>query len=215
MDRSQKKDTTHVKVLRTDRQKLLSIREGAGFRNVAWVVHSLLEDKAEELASVEAVMKGNVPVVITGKPLSGKSFFIKNKLLASLREVPVLVIDVWGEYQLRNIGYEIYGLNFETFNEQIRFVPNAQSRIAETEIDSIFAHLDMKRADMSRWVIIVEEAHTFKNVSSFMKFLYGSRHVVRKMVAVTPQTDAFQGLITLDVLHEEILAQEPRVNGNC
>jgi len=54
---------------------------------------------------------------------------------------------------------------------------------------------------MSRWIIIVEEAHSYKNVSAFTKFLYGSRHIVRKMVAVTPQTDAFQGLVTLTIYH--------------
>jgi len=38
-------------------------------------------------------------------------------------------------------------------------------------------------------------------VPAFAKFLYGSRHVVRKMIAVTPQTDAFQGLETLMAFH--------------
>jgi hypothetical protein len=73
--------------------------------------------------------------------------------------------------------------------------------MAETEVESIFSHLDMKRNEMGKWIIIVEEAHTFKNVSAFAKFLYGSRHVVRKMIAVTPQTDAFQGLETLMAFH--------------
>jgi len=59
----------------------------------------------------------------------------------------------------------------------------------------------MRRSELSEWTIVVEEAHTFKNVSVFTKFLYGSRHIVRKMVAVTPQTDAYQGLVTLAVWH--------------
>jgi len=59
----------------------------------------------------------------------------------------------------------------------------------------------MKRNEMAKWIIIVEEAHSYKNVSAFTKFLYGSRHIVRKMVAVTPQTDAFQGLVTLTIYH--------------
>jgi hypothetical protein len=112
----------------------------------------------------------------------------------------MLLVDSWDEYkELRNIGYDVYGLDFETFTDHIRFVPNTQTKVAETEVESIFAHLDMKRNGLSKWTIIVEEAHTFKNVPSFAKFLYGSRHTVRKMVAVTPQTDAFQGLVTLAV----------------
>ena len=193
--------TTHVRVLRSDYERLLSIKENVGFKSVAWVVHGLLEEQAKDLASVEAIMSSNVPVVLTGKPPSGKTFFVKQKLLPSLIGNPVLVIDCWDEYkELRNIGYDIYGLNFKEFDDRIRFVPNAQSRVAETEIESIFSNLDMKRDNMSNWVIIVEEAHMFKNFPSFMKFLYGSRHVVRKMVAITPQADAYEGLVTLIVL---------------
>jgi len=194
--------TTHVRVWKNDRQRLMSIKAGMGFKNVAWVVHKLLEEQAKNLASVDAVMAGNVPVVLTGKPLSGKTFFIKQKLLPSLRGNPVLVIDSWDEYgQLRNIAYDVYGLNFKDFNEQIRFVLNTQSRVAETEVENIFAHLDMKRNELAKWIVIVEEAHAFKNIAAFTKFLYGSRHIVRKMVAVTPQTDAFQGLVTLTIYH--------------
>jgi len=194
--------TTHIRVWKNDHEKLTSIRKNMGFRSLAWFVHKLLEEQAKNLASVEAVMKKRVPVVLTGAPLCGKTFFVKCKLLPSLESNPVLVIDSWDEYtQLRNIGYDIYGLNFKDFNEQVRFIPNTQSRVAETEVENIFAHLDMKRKEMSRWIIIVEEAHSYKNVSAFTKFLYGSRHIVRKMVAVTPQIDAFQGLVTLTIYH--------------
>ena len=63
----------------------------------------------------------------------------------------------------------------------------------------MLAHLDMKRNEMSKWIVIVEEAHAFKNIMAFTKFLYGSRHIVRKVLAVTPQVDAFHGLMTLTV----------------
>jgi len=69
-------------------------------------------------------------------------------------------------------------------------------------MQNIFTHLDLKRNSLSKWIIIVEEAHTYKNLSTFIKFLYGSRHIVRKMVVVTPQTDAFQGLMTLTILSD-------------
>jgi len=203
LEQDKKKDqTTHIRVWKNDHQKLKAIKRSVGFRNVACVVHKLLEEQAKNLASVEAVMNGRVPVVLTGKPLSGKTLFVKRDLLPSLKGSPMLVIDSWDEYEeLQNMGYDVYSLNFKDFNEHIRFVPNTQSRVAETEVENIFAHLDMKRNEMSRWIIIVEEAHSYRNVSAFTKFLYGSRHLVRKMVAVTPQTDAFQGLVTLIVYH--------------
>jgi len=192
--------TTHTRVLKDDLAKLMSIKKGTGFKSLAWVIHNLLEQQPKNIATVEAVMNGNVPIVLTGRPLSGKTSFIKQRLLPTLIENPVLVVDSWGEYkELRNIGYDIYGLDFANFSDHIRFVPNSQSKVAETEIESIFAHLDMKRNAMSKWTIIVEEAHTYKNVPAFAKFLYGSRHVVRKMIAVTPQTNAFEGLEVLTV----------------
>ena len=205
MEHENKSDETrHIRVWKEDHQKLQKIKASVGFRNFAWVVHRLLEEQAKNLASVEAVMKETVPIALIGKPLSGKTFFVKKRLLPSIKSNPVLVIESWNEYEeLRNIGYDIYGLNFKDFNEQIRFIPNTQSQIAETEISAIFSHLDMKRNEMGKWIIIVEEAHSYKNVSAFTKFLYGSRHVVRKMVAITPQTDAFQGLVTLTVYHQK------------
>lgn len=202
IEKRQKADSTHIRVWKNDHQKLMKIKKSVGFKNVAYVVRRLLEEQAKNLASVGAIMNRRVPVVLTGKPLSGKTFFVKQKLLPSLKGNPVLVIDIWDEHKkLRNIGYDIYSLSLKDFNEQVRFVPNTQSRVAETEVEGIFAHLDMKRNEMSRWVIIVEEAHSFKNIPVFTKFLYGSRHIVRKMVAVTPQTDAFQGLVTLTIYH--------------
>ena len=201
MEEKKKDSSTHVRVWKEDHKRLMLIKANTGFKNVAWVVHKLLEDQTRNIATVEAVMKGTVPIVLTGKPLSGKSFFVKKSLLPSLKGNPLLVIDSWDEYrELHNIGYDIYSLNFKDFNKQIRFIPNAQSRVAETEVENIFAHLDMKRNEMSKWIIIAEEAHAYKDVSAFTKFLYGSRHIVRKMVAVTPQTDAFKGLVTLTIL---------------
>lgn len=201
MEEHKRDSSTHIRVWKEDHKRLMLIKANTGFKNVAWVVRKLLEEQAKNIATVDDVMKGTVPVVLTGKPLSGKSFFVKKKLLPSLKGSPMLVIDSWDEYkELRNIGYDIYGLNFKDFNEQIRFIPNTQSRVAETEVENIFAHLDMKRGEMSKWIIIVEETHAYKNVSAFTKFLYGSRHIVRKMVAVTPQTDAFRGLVTLTIL---------------
>ena len=202
LESSKKTDTTHIRVLQSDHEKLVKIKRSVGFKSLACVVHSLLEEQAKNLVTVEAVLDQRVPVVLTGPPRCGKSFFVKHKLLPSLTGHPVLVIDNWDEYkQLRSIGYDIYSLNFKDFNEKIRFVPNTQSRVAETEVENIFSHLDMKRKEMSDWIIIVEEAHAFKNISAFNKFLYGSRHIVRKMVVVTPQTDAFKGLVTLTAYH--------------
>lgn len=206
LEQKKKTDKTrHIRVWKEDHQKLQKIKATVGFRNFAWVVHRLLEEQAENLASVEVVMDGRVPVVLTGLPLCGKTTFTKRKLLPSLKGYPVLVVDSWNEYdELSDIQYGFYNLIFKDFNEHIRFVPNTHSKVGVIDVENLFAHLDMKRQEMSKWIIIVEEAHSYKNISAFTKFLYGSRHIVRKMVVITPQTDAFQGLITLTVYHQKV-----------
>jgi hypothetical protein len=194
-------EQTHVRIFSEDLKKLNAIREVSGFKSNAFVIHNLIDEKADNIASVERLMDSNVPVVLTGKPLSGKSTFIKTKLLPALQGSPVLVIDSLGEYNdLKTVSFDIFGIDFEHFTEHIRFVPNGQSMVAETEVGSLFSNLDMRRGALAKWTIITEEAHAYKNVSAFTKFLYGSRHYVRKMVVVTPQSDAFQGLSSVNIL---------------
>lgn len=196
-----KSKQTHVRVWRDDHKKLMNIRSSRGFSSLAWVVNMLLEEKDEHTPNVEELLKSTVPSILSGRPLAGKSFFVKQKLLPALAGSPVLVIDKWDEYKdLREIGLGgIYGLDVKDFKEHIRFVPNRQSKIGELEVENLFAYLDIKGNDMANWIIIVEEANAYKNCPAFTSFLYGSRHVVRKMIAVTPQLDAFQGLEILTV----------------
>lgn len=192
---------THTRVFVEDLAKLNSIRDHCGFRGIAWVVRSLLEQQATNIATVEAIMNERVPVVLTGRPLAGKSYFVKQELLPALNNNPVLIIDVQNEYkELRQIGFDIFGFDFANFNEHVRFVPNSQSMVGESEVSSLFSNLEMKRELLSQWTIITEEAQAFKNVPCFVRFLYGSRHILRKMVVVTPQTDCFQGLKTVTAL---------------
>jgi hypothetical protein len=192
---------THTRIFQEDLAKLYSIKDQCGFRGVSWVIHSMLKSQATNVATVETIMNERVPIVLTGKPLSGKSYFVKNKLLPSLSGSPVLLIDSLNEYtEAKPIGFDIFGINFGAYNEHLRFVPNSQSRVAETEVEALFSNLDMKRNDLANWTIIVEEAQAYANVSSFVKFLYGSRHYLRKMVVLTPKSDAFLGLVTLTIL---------------
>lgn len=192
---------THTRIFQEDLARLNNIRDQCGFRGVSWVIHSLLQQQAKDIATIEAVMNERVPVVLTGKPLSGKSYFVKNKLLPSLSGSPVLLIDSLNEYTaVKTIRFDIFSINFEKCNEHLRFIPNSQSRVAETEVEALFSNLDMKRNNLADLTVIVEEAQSYANVSSFVKFLYGSRHCLRKMVAITPKIDAFLGLVTLTIL---------------
>jgi len=193
---------TLVKLQKEDFEKLQKIKDECQILDVGATIHQLLQTQAcTEIVTVERVMNERTPVLLVGKPLAGKSHFIKTKLLPSLIGQPVLIVDVQDEYSnLKSIGFDIFSLNFENFAEHIRFVVNKQSMVAESEVSSLFSNLEMKREVLSKWTIIVEECQSFSvNVAPFLRFLYGSRHIVRKMVCVSPKTDCLLGLQTFTV----------------
>lgn len=185
----------------------MSLKADMGFKSAAKVVqHLLLQTKRSiKPATLKKVMNRRVPVVITRKPLVGKTYFIRKRLLPKLNPYPVLVIDTWNEYRrIERVGYEVNTLDFKNYKGRVRFVPTKRSDIAEREIERLFEDLDMKRDDLRRWVVIVEEAHAYRNLPPFMKFLYGSRRIVHKMIVVTPDMDAFDGLETLTIYREDV-----------
>ena len=90
---------TLVKLQEEDFKKLTKIKETSQMNDLGAVIHQLLESQTcNDIVTIERVMKENVPVLLTGKPLSGKSYFIKNKLLPSLTGQPILIVDVQNEY---------------------------------------------------------------------------------------------------------------------
>ena len=196
LEQNKKTDkTAHVRVWKKDHEELMERKRDVGYKNLASAVHSLLVKNESDLPSVEKVMEEHVPVVLTGLPLSGKTYFVRNKLIPQLN--PVLVIDRLGDYEdLEDLGHKIYGFDFKRSNGKVRFVPNKRSELGKTEVESIFRRLMMIRDELANWTIIAEEAHVYHDLGAFTDFLYGSRHYVRKMIVVTPKTDAFPGLLT-------------------
>jgi hypothetical protein len=59
--------------------------------------------------------------------------------------------------------------------------------------------IDSNPKALENLVLIVDEAQSYKS-SWFNGFLYKSRHHLRKMIVITPQTDCYQGLETFMVL---------------
>ena len=182
------------------RDRLLALKDKMDFSSMADVVQFLMVNQPESIepVTVKKIMKGRIPVVLTGKPDIGKTIFIRICLLPKLNPVPVLVIDTWNEYkEVKRVHYEIHAFDFKHFNGHIRFVPSERTDIAVREIERLFEDLDMKRrGELKRWVIIVEEANAYNHLPAFRKFLFGSKRIVRKMIVVTAQLDAFQGLET-------------------
>ena len=202
MHPSEQRAFTLVKLLEKDFEKLQRIKNDCGFQDLGYVIHQILESQSSnEMASVSKVMKESVPMVLCGKPLSGKSHWCKNVLIPSLNDYPLLLIDTVNEYSDLKEIKTARELNLNN-KEHVRFCPSQHSIMGTMQIKGLFTKLnmmiDIDKETLKNLVIIIEEAQTYKS-SWFNGFLYRSRHQVRKMIVVTPQTDCFQGLKTLTI----------------
>lgn len=201
---SEKKALTLVNFRDSDYDKLKKTQEECGFRDLGSVIHYIMEMQASiEIVTSNKIMKDCTPMVLSGKPLSGKTFWIKNCFIPSLTENPVLVIDANGEYDFLKEIANIRELDFPS-NQHVRFRPSQHSIMGTIQIKALFTELnmmvDMNKDALKNLVLIIEESQSYKS-SWFNGFLYKSRHLVRKMLVVTPMLDCFQGLETYIVFH--------------
>ena len=200
----QQKALTLVSLKDCDFQKLSEIKTECGFTDLGSVIHHIIVERAStEVVIPSKIMKDSTPMVLCGRPLSGKTHWVKNTFVPSLNANPVLVIDVNGEYETLKQIQSIRELDLSS-NSHVRFCPQQHSAMASMQVKALFTELnmmvDLNKDALKNLVLIVEEAQSYK-ISWFNGFLYKSRHCVRKMLVVTPQTDCFQGLETFTVFH--------------
>lgn len=163
---------------------------------------NLVSQKYGDPVDITTAMHGTEPIVITGKPLSGKTYFVKNKILNWIKKQKVMrynvyVVDTAHEYSiLKHVSDDF---QFKGDMIRVRFRPDKEVRKAERDIEWIFERLNDKRKYLKKWIVIVEEAHRYQNIQSFLSFVYESRKFARKVILVTPQYSAFLGLNVFDV----------------
>ena len=75
-----------IRVLDEDLPKLQQIMSEKGFRDLAFVVHYILDKAQDEVklktVTIDSIMESNVPFVLTSPPKTGKTTFCK-KLIDS------------------------------------------------------------------------------------------------------------------------------------
>src|SRR6266568_3292883 len=149
-------------------------------------------------ASLKLIFADDRPNCLSGPSGSGKSLFVKTRLLPAL-EGPVFLLDAQGEYNgLRKINVgQFFELKWHSGDAtaKIRFVPNSNFDVAKGELKTLFNHFLMLQADgfnpatlpsgaLSRWCIIVEESHRLARDMSFLSFLAEARKHVRKLIVI-------------------------------
>ncbi len=185
---------TLVKLKPEDYNKLQTIAHECGFQDTGFVIHHLLESQpTTEMVTVAKVMNECVPVCLTGKPLSGKSYWVKNTLIPALKDKnPVLLIDPNHEYDMLKEIKSIRELELSS-NQHARFCPSKNSLMGMMQIKSLIIELNAMididedafrdTSQHSGLVLIFEEYHKSNWANAF---LFKSRHTTRKAIIITP-----------------------------
>jgi len=203
-NKQDQKGLTLLNLREGDFNKLKQIQEELSFTELGAVIHHIIESLTSlEIITVPKVLKDNCGVCLTGKSLSGKSYWLANTFIPSIQDQSLLLVDTNNEYALREIK-SIRELNLEK-NDKARFIPSqGSSLLALSQVRGLFMELqmqiDLNKDTLKNLILVIEEAQSYKS-NWFNGFLYRSRHAVRKMIVVTPQTDCYQGLETYTIFH--------------
>ena len=188
-----------ARISRRNIEKLLELKRAMNIKSIDAVVGYLVSEIMSDFkqATVEEVMRDTVPVILTGIPNAGKTFFLREKLLPSVNgEDPVLVVDVHSEYpNLEQIDLgKFYALDFKAERRKLRFIPNSDVDVSKSEIAGLVSHLVRNQKFLAHWTIIVEEGHRFEKLKVLKDFMAESRKHTRKLIVVSHQTEPFKGL---------------------
>jgi len=188
-----------VRVTRANREKLKELKKSFNVRSYDAVLSFLLKNQGQEYpeASSENIMNNSIPVILTGLPGSGKTTFLREKLIPELdTDTSLFVLDVHSEYpKLEQIDLgKFYSLDFGSENRKLRFVTSTNPMIAKSEANSIFEHMIMMQKTLYKWVMIIEEGHRFVRSTALRSLVAESRKHMRKLILVSHQVEPYKGL---------------------
>jgi hypothetical protein len=130
----EKKALTLVNFRDNDFEKLKRIQDECGFRDLGSVIHHVIAMQAAvEMVTSAKIMKDSTPMVLSGKPLSGKTYWTKSVFIPSLPDNPVLLIDANAEYESLDEIKSLRELNLET-NQYVRFKPAQHSVMGTMQV---------------------------------------------------------------------------------
>ena len=186
--------------------RLVNIFKNYNFQSIDATVKFVLdqfERSNRKPCSIESIMCDNTARLVTGYPACGKTWWVRHTLLPYLKEqnTPTLIIDPLREYEsVEQVGFDIFKFDLESFEGQLRYIPNEYSNLALAEVGNLFSTFEMRSNCLKRWCVIIEEAESYKDVPSVLKFVYESRHRCKKLVLVSAMLDSFKGILTVEVL---------------
>jgi Cdc6-like AAA superfamily ATPase len=185
--------------------KLCAIQRQYGFKSLSYTIQFILTQlqcEQHKIADIKTISETDKPFILTSPPRTGKTLFAKSLVMSKeYVDRPILVIDVnQNEYpELKDVGYNFYNIDFTTFRDHIRFIPNQWS--PQKSVEDLFEHLDRVKHTTKSLTIIAEEAQTFADLAIFCKVLGSARHHLSGFLALTPLSKiaSFSGIEVLTV----------------
>jgi hypothetical protein len=193
-------DYTYYRISKANIQRMKTLKQSYNFRSydglISFLINSLSASDYPS-ATPQLVMENTVPVILTGIPGSGKTTFLRERLIPKLDvQTSLFVLDVHSEYpSLEQIDLgKFYSLDFASENRKLRFLTSSNPEIARSEADSIFRHMIMMQKALSRWVVIIEEGHRFVRSTALRSLLAEGRKHILKLIVVAHQVESYRGL---------------------
>ena len=167
--------------------KLVKLRGELGYPTFGALINALAlehDGGGVEKAALPLVMADSRPFVVTGPSGCGKTTFAQQVLTAW--SGPALVLDASNEYPELPSIKDSRDLDLNTAGK-FRIVGSPNVDYAQLEASYLFRDLQVRRSDsaLSRWLIIVEEAHRFANDAGLKALLLEGRKSIGKLLVLS------------------------------
>lgn len=204
----------NIRVSRFNLAWLSRLEGETGLRSHNETLTYLIENSRKENlvlpASLKLIFADDRPVCLCGPSGSGKSLFLKS-VLPSIPG-PLFLVDLGDEHRgLKKLGvgdfFEVKWARSEA-DVRVKFVPSSNLDVSKGELRTILSHLNMVKMDahsperfpsgvLSKWVIIVEEAHRLSREPSFLNFLSEGRKFAKKILVVASDPSLYGSICRL------------------
>ena len=167
--------------------KLLKLRGELGYPTFGALINALAlehDGGGAAKATLPLVMADSRPFILTGPSGCGKTTFAKQVL--GVWKGPALVLDASNEYAELPSIKDSRDLDLNT-SDKFRIVGSSNVDYAQLEASYLFRDLQARRADsaLSRWLVIIEEAHRFAQDAGLKALLLEGRKSIGKLLVLS------------------------------
>lgn len=179
--------------------KEFKIQHGFGTYNAAISALLKTSQNVPIYVTESTLFSNHTPVIVTGYPRTGKTTSIR-KIIEKAKG-SILCIDPHGEYDNDKLARpnleRITELQIHTLDwakeQRVRLVPSSIMAL-KPSVRSLFDRLNTEREMLSEWIIVIDEAHNFSNMSLVRKFVIEGGKFTRKIIVICTDIKDYEGL---------------------